>query len=61
MKNFTVKLNNGTFTSVQALDLHHAQNKAEQKFGSSALQVYEQHENKTEEESMKRTNTSHIE
>ena len=58
MKTFTVKLNNGTFTSVQALDLQHAQNKAEQKFGSSALQVYE---NKTEEESMKRTNTSHIE
>lgn len=59
MKTFTVKLNNGTFTSVQASDLQHAQNKAEQKFGSSALQVYE--ENKTEEESMKRTNTSHIE
>ena len=60
MKTFTVKLNNGTFTSVQASDLQHAQNKAEQKFCSSALQVYE-HENKTEEESMKRTNTSHIE
>lgn len=59
MKNFTVKLNNGTFTSMQALDLQHAQNKAEQKFDSSALQVYE--ENKTEEESMKKSNTSHIE
>lgn len=58
MKTFRVKLDNGTYTSVQALDLQDAQRKAELKFGSSALLVFE---NNDKEESTKSLNTSHKE
>ena len=58
MRTFRVKLDNGTYTSVQALDLQNAQHKAELKFGSSALLVFE---NNDEEESMKSSNTPHKE